>query len=268
MDEEQRQAAELLAASRNSIHDLVRDELDGLMANSRLSGEDRQRLQRHFQAIRDAEIAMDGMGNDAQEYCSNQGLDVSRLEALEDYVYDVRGTEQIVGLHMSLVALAFACNHRRTATLQWGDPYDRTIYDVPSNDRMWQFSHIDHRIQSDGAAGNDALAAQAHAEIDVVRMQTLAAGLDHFEARGLVDECFVMWTLNYLNGAPHSFRSVPHILWGNAGGMLKQGEYLSAGSVNNSRLHNSLITAAVQDTGQVVDDFADGSGGLLDEILT
>ncbi len=270
MTPEEREAAELLVASRNSIHDLLRDELQDLMANSRLSADDRQRLQQHFDAIRDAEVTMGEMGDEGLEMCTAEGLDVTALEALENYTYDARATEQIVELHMSLVALAFACNYRRTATLQWGDPYDRTIYDVPSNDREWIFAHIDHRIQSDGATGNDALAAQAHAEIDAVRMQTLARGLDHFAERGLVDRCFVLWTLNYLNGAIHSFRSVPHIVWGNAGGVLKQGEYLQVGGsegVTNNQLHNALISAAIQDTGEMVEDFGEGTPGLLEDVL-
>ncbi len=262
-------ASELLLTSRNSIHDLVREELQDLMANPRLSAADRQRLDQHFQAVRDAEVIMDGMGNDAVEACSTQGLDVTKIEALEEYMYNSRATEEIVGLHMSLVALMFACNYRRTATLQWGDPVDKTIYDVPSNARGWPMSFIDHKTQSDSAGGNDALAMQAHHEIDVLRLQTLAGGLDHFEARGLVDQSFVMWTLNYRDGPAHSYRNIPHIIWGNAGGMLKQGEYLkcSVDGSNNNLLLNTLITAAIQDTGQVVEDFGEGDPGLLEDIL-
>src|SRR5690606_1279247 len=111
-------------------------------------------------------------------------------------------------------------------------------------------------------------AEQAHAEIDVVRMQSLAAGLDHFEARGLSDQCFVMWTNHFLDGPAHGFRSIPHIIWGNGGGYLRQGEYLELGSVTNNRLHNTLISAAIQDTGIVVEDFGEGTGGLLEEIMT
>ena len=43
--------------------------------------------------------------------------------------------------------MAFACNYRRAASLQWGDPYDHTVYDVPSNlDRQWKFNFISHRV--------------------------------------------------------------------------------------------------------------------------
>jgi hypothetical protein len=254
------QALSRLLKSRKSVHDLVREELTSLMAHPRLSSADRQRLQHHFDSIRDAELGMAAL-------CSPAGLDVTTLEALQTWKYDPRRTDEMVRLHMSLVAMAFACGFRRAASLQWGDPYDLTVYDVPSNDRQWKFSFISHRIQSDSLVGSDAsdpVAAQAHAEIDVARMKTLAAGLDHFKARGLADRCFVMWTVNYAEGPSHSFVNVPHIVWGNGGGFLKQAQYADAGGTTNNRLLNTLISAALQDTRTTVEDFGEGAGGLLD----
>ena len=262
------QAAALLAESRNSVHDLVRDELNGLMGNPRLGSDDRRRLEQHFDAIRDLEVTMGGMGGGFAERCNADGLELSQLQALETFVYDPNGQiEDIVRLHLSLVALAFACNYNRTATLQWGDGTDRTIYDVPSNDRRWPFNYICHRTQSDSASGNDPLAEQAHAEIDVVRMQTLAAGLDHFKARGLEDRSFVLWTNGFTDCPAHSFRSVPHIIWGNGGGHLKQGAYVDAGNVTNNRLLNALITAAIRDTGEIMETFGEGTPGQLEAVL-
>ena len=55
MTPEAEQAARTLIQSRNSIHDLVREELTDLMQHPRLSAADRQRLQLHFDSIRDAE---------------------------------------------------------------------------------------------------------------------------------------------------------------------------------------------------------------------
>ena len=255
------QAARQLLQSRKSVHDLVREELTSLMQHPRLGATDKQRLQQHFDAIRDAEITMGGL-------CTTTGLDVPALEALQTFKWNAHRTDEMVRLHMSLVAMAFACNYRRAASLQWGDPYDLTIYDVPSNlDRQWKFTYVSHRLMSDSAIGNDAgdpLAAQAHAEVDAVRMQTLAAGLDHFKARGLADRCLVMWTLNYAEGPSHSFQNVPHIVWGSGGGFLKQGQYVDAGGTTNNRLLNTLISAALQDKHVTVETFGDGPTGMLD----
>lgn len=262
MTAEAEAAARLLARSRNSIHDLVRDDLTALMQNARLSSTDKQRLQQHFDAIRDAEVTMAELG------CTALGLDVPKLESYEAYTYDrTTTTEETLRLHMSLVALAFACNYRRTATIQWGNGADHTIYDVPSNPDRNNLNYICHRVQSDGGSGPSIPNAEvAHAEIDAVRMRSFTAGLDHFKARGLENECFVMWTNHFRDGPSHSFRDIPHIVWGNARGYLKQGEFIDAGSVTNNRLHNTLISAAIQDTGTTVEDFGEGPGGQLEAI--
>jgi len=258
-------AARLRDIARNSVHDLVREDLTTLIKSSRLSSADRQRLQQHFDSIRDIEVAMGGMGNTAVERCSSEGLDIDQLQAMENFVYSrYESTEAVAKLHMSLVAVAFACNYRRSASLQWGDPTDYTIYRVPSNAREWKFNYIQHRAESDSNTGTDALAAQAHAEIDALRMRSFAAGLDHFNAHGLRDQCQVLWTNSFSDGPTHSFVNVPHVIWGNAGGYLKQGEYVNAGDVGNNRLLNTLISAAIQDTGSTVEDFGQGPGGQLD----
>ena len=260
-------AAQLLLQSRKSVHELVRDDLTTLMQHPRLGTADKQRLQHHFDSIRDAEKTMTGMGNELVDRCTSVGLDVTTLEALKDYRWDAHRTDEIVGLHMSLVAMAFACNYRRAASLQWGDPYDLTIYDVPSNARGWKMSYIAHRTQSDSAVGSDPLAAKAAAEIDVVRMKTLAAGLDHFKARGLEDKSLVLW-MNGIGDCPSdSTRNVPHIIWGNGGGYLKQGTYVDAGNVINNRILNALISAAIQDTGETVENFGSGTAGRLEVVL-
>jgi hypothetical protein len=263
MTPENEAAARLLAESRKSVHDLVRDEMKTLMGSSRLSASDRERLQHHFDAIRDTEIKMDDMSDEL--VCTADGLETDKITALENFKYDKNGQlEDIVRLHMSLVAMAFACNYNRTATLQWGDGLDKTDYQVPSNlDRQWPFSYISHRLQSDAQIGDDPLAAQAHAEIDVLRMKTLAAGLDHFEARGLADQSFVLWVNVFSDGPSHSFRNVPHIVFGNGGGYLKQGGYVDAGTVANNQILNALISSAIQDTGSTMEDFGEGTPGQL-----
>jgi hypothetical protein len=263
------QAQQLLLESRKSIHDLVRDDLRVLMGNSRMSSADRQRLQQHFDAVRDMEVTMDGMGNEMVKGCAWGGVEVSKLEALQTFAFTQKGMiEDIARLQISLVALAFACNYNRTATLQWGDGTDGTVYPVPSNESLqWTMNFICHRAQSDGAAGNNPQAAEAHAEIDIVRMKTLAAGLDHFKARDLQDKSFVLWTNAIADCPSDSFKNVPNIIWGNGGGHLKQGVYVDAGNTTNSSLLNALISAAIRDTGETMEDFGGGPEGQLTAVL-
>lgn len=123
-------------------------------------------------------------------------------------------------------------------------------------------------MQNDAFTVRHPLVEAAHVQVDRVRMATLAAGLDHFAARGLENQCFVMWTNHYGEALLHSFVNVPHIVWGSGGGYLRQGADIDAGNTGNNQLLNTLITAATQDTGIPMNDFGEGTPGPINAILT
>jgi hypothetical protein len=258
-------AAELLA-SRKSVNDLIRAELSSLMSQPALSAADKQRLQQHFDSIRDTEVKITQMG----AACAKDGLSTSQIEAYKSgLAFKTNGMiEDVAKLQLELVSLAFACNFNRVATLQHGDATDKTIYSVPSNASLgWPFHYISHRVQSDAASGSNPTAEQAHAEIDVLRMKTLLHGLDHFKARGLFDKSFIMWTNHIADGPSHSFKNVPFIIAGDAGGYLKQGAYVDTGNVTNNRVFNTLIAAATRDKSAWTKNFGAGTGtGGIPEI--
>jgi uncharacterized protein DUF1552 len=267
-----------LSIRRKSVNDLVRAELNSLLQNPKCSAADRQRLQQHFDSIRDVENTMAGMGMGAaagtssmpvtSATCSMDGIDKPTFDGLSKWRYTktatgAGGSEQIVLLHMQLVALAFACNYNRVGSLQWGDGTDAAIYDVPSNKSLgWGLHYISHRTASDGALGTNATAEAAHAEIDAVRMTTFAAGLNHFRDRGLADRCVVMWN-NHVAEGNHQMKNVPHVIWGNGGGYLKTNQYVDAAGANNATLLNVLISAA---TGTPTTDFGSSAGKELTAI--
>jgi len=259
-------AAEL-AATQKSVNDLVRAELNSLMANPALSADDKARLDLQFQSIRDLEV---GMGN-AGMMCTQTGLDMTTLNSYKTFSFKTDGMiETVTLMHMQLAALAFACNYNRVAALQWGDGTDGTHYKTASalNLSSWSFHQLSHRIMDDGATGNDPTAKKAHAEIDVVRMQTFAKGLDAFNARGLANNSMVMMTFHIADGPSHSGMNVPHIIWGNGGGFLKTGQFLDGGKVTNNKLLNTIITAAIRDKSTAAVDFGKGTGnGMITAML-
>lgn len=248
-----------LITRETSVNDLIRDDLQSLLARSDLSAADRQRLDAHLTAVRELEM---GMVQVATAGCEQAELDVSTIESMQNLQYSNNNhmIEQLVKLHSELVALAFACNANRVATIQWGDGTDGSIYDVPSNSRKWKFHHVSHRMQSDGASGNDPTALEAHKEIDALRMETLKHALDHFAMRGLFSNAAIVWTNHVSDGPSHSFRNIPYVIGGSLGGTLKQGQYVSAGNTSNANLLTTLIQKAGS-SGSV------GNGSTLDAIL-
>ena len=239
--------AQELANRRKSVNDLVRGELTSLMNMSVLSTADKQRLDQHFQAIRDIEVNMGNMATGAA--CSVDGLPVSQYDALKSgFAFKGSQMEDYVKLHLQIMAVAFGCNYSRVATLQWGDGTDGTMYSVPSNANLgWTFHQLSHRIKSDSATGNDPTAENAHHEIDTVRMQSLLVGLDAFKAHGLQDHAQIVWTNTIADGPSHSTRGVPMIIWGSGGGYLKQGTFLDTAGAANANVLNTLMAAATRD---------------------
>lgn len=242
--------AQQIANKRKSVNDYVRAELNDLRGRRELSMADRLRLDQHFQAIRDIENALDSMVPGAvAAACGKTGLPVDKYEALRSgFAFKGDKMEEYVSLHLQVMAVAFSCNHARVATLQWGDGTDGTKYNVPSNAGLgWTFHQLSHRIQSDSATGNNPTAEAAHHEIDSVRMKTLLVGLDAFKAHGLENNTQLIWTNTIADGPSHSPKGVPMIIWGNAGGYLKQGTYIDTRGTPNAKVLNTLMAAATRD---------------------
>jgi hypothetical protein len=240
-----------LANKDKSVNDLVREELNALKANPALSNADRLRIDQHFQAIRDIEVGMGGMGGTGSiptASCSTTGLPADKYEALKTgFRFNGAQMEEYVKLHLQIMAVAFGCNFNRVATLQWGDGTDGTKYDVMSNSGLgWTFHQLSHRIQSDSATGNNPTAEAAHHEIDIVRMQSLLVGLDAFKAHGLEANTQLIWTNTLADGPSHGSRGVPMIVWGSGGGYLKQGQFVDAAAAGNNKVLNTLMAAATR----------------------
>jgi hypothetical protein len=262
--------AERLALRRRSVNDLVREELNALMALPALSTDDRNRLDLHFTSVRDIEQNMMGLAS----ACSADKIDLQAIQAMSDgsAFRPSDGTiEDVAKLQIDLAAFAFACNASRVATLQIGDGTDGTRYTV-NGVQAERFHWISHRQTSDGNDGQPiANAVEVHAEIDRIRMLTFKHLLDRFSSYGtpggsLLDASFALWTSHVAIGPSHSFNNLPVIIAGGAGGFLRPGQYVDAGGVSNNRLLNTLITAnGVRRNGGPVEDFgAPGlDGGLI-----
>ena len=243
---------------RQSVIDLARDELLAFQARGRVSQNDKTRLEQHLSALRDIEQSL---GEVASAACTTSQLDVAGINAVQETYRQDGMVEVVAKLQLELAAFAFACNLEHVATLQSGDGEDRTTYDVPSNERGWNFHHISQQIQSDGAAGEDALAVQAHIEIDRLRMETFAHGLRHFAAHQLLDKTVIMWANQMSDGRSGSFLDLPIVLAGNPYGRLSTGRYVSY----PGRENGELLTTIAQVLG--VDRVVGTAQGGLDDLL-
>ena len=195
--------------------------------------------------------------------CTKDGLSQSSLDALKSGIaFKANGMiEDVVKLHLrdrgAGVRLQLQPRRRRCSGAT--APTARSTASLRTPPSAGRFTTSAIASTRTAATGMNPTAEAAHAEIDALRMQSLLHGLDAFKARGLQDKSIILWTNHIADGPSHSARNVPHIIWGNGGGYLKQGQYVDAGNVTNNKLWNTLITAAIRDKSTATVNFGSGT---------
>ncbi len=256
-----------VALRRESVNDLVREDLANLLARKDLSQEDRQRLDLHLTNVRELE---------------NEILDVigptpiaSSFEAVDGVHTESPRMEQVVKLQLDLIAFAFASDRTRTATLQVGGCNDHTRYMIDGVEAP-PFHYISHRVMSDGDEGEGIPnGEELHHQIDRIHARSFKHLLTRLSAYTmpwggtLLDSSINLWTNSVSNGPAHSGKNVPHVLAGGAGGFLKTGLHIESNGYTAKAL-NTLISAAGvrKDNGDLVNDFGDPDAqGVLSELI-
>lgn len=250
---------EQISTRRKSVNDLVREQLKQLLGRSDLSSADRRRLDLHMSSIRDVEVKLS---------CSLPEMRQRELDGVNPVSGDnyVKVTE----MHMDVIALSFACDYSRVATLQMGQGNDGTQFSIPgfrNGEKLPRFHQISHRIFSDGSDGDPIEGAQEmHHEIDKMHARLFRYLLDKLSGYALptgtlLDQTVAAWTNDLGHGVSHNYENIPWVLAGSAGGYLKQGQYIDAGRVTHNQLFNTLLNAVGvrKADGSLVDDFGDPS---------
>lgn len=264
-----------LIARQRSINDLVKAEMDSLLARPELSSSDRARLELHQQSVRDLENGLE---------CSLSADQEAELDGGAAGYQSTSGDELLAAVrtHMDVAALAVACGYTRSVTIQVGDGNDGSsrYRNLDSGQEMENFHYLSHRRTShDGSGAEIPNSDVLHHFVDVQFAQTFGHLLSRLEqyvmpdGQALIDAGISVWLNDNGNGPAHSERNVPHVIAGSAGGMLRQGEFLQLTQyeVNHARMLNTLGSAAGLRTadGEYISDFGDPAqdGSPLDELL-
>lgn len=232
-----------VGALRRSVNDLVREQMTVLLGRPELGRLDRQRLERHFAAVRDMEQRM------MPRACGLAPATIAAIGAVRDpEANDAR--VEVVRQHLDLVAFAFSCGLARAASLQIGDGNDTTEYEI-DGERLPSFHWVSHRIMDDDSDGPAiAQADEKHHKIDRLQLQMFRHLLESLESYTtstggtLLDDGIAAWTNDLATGPPHGIENVPWILVGSAAGELRTGQFLDLGGVTNNVVLNTILTAA------------------------
>jgi len=264
-----------LVGRKKSVNDLVRTQLQSLMARPELSKSDKMRLQTHFDAVRDLEVQLS---------CYVSKTEEQELESAVDYSTDGFEVIATTKLNMKVAALAIACGYTRSVAIQVGSGNDgSTRYpDLDTGSLMADnFHYISHRRQSHDNTGTPIPNADLlHHKVDrqfAKMYRYLLEELDKYDTgdgKKLLDHGLALWMNDNGNGPGHSSQNIPVVIAGSAGGKLKQGQYIeAAGSEPNHAKLLTTVAAAVgvnKSDGSPLDQFGDPSlpQGHLSEILS
>jgi hypothetical protein len=227
-----------LREQRASVNDLVRDQMQALLSRKDLSKRDRERLDLHFQSIRDLEETLT---------CGLPPEEVAAMEAISASAGANDNVEKVTRMQIDIIALAMACGVTRAATLQIGDGNDSTEYTIDGV-KQKSFHKISHRIDSDGSDGPPIEGAMMlHHKIDRIHARHFKYLLDklssyQLSSGTLLDYGVAVWT-NDLGNKYHSYDNIPWVLAGGANGFLKTGQYIDAGNVTSNKLLNTIGSA-------------------------
>jgi hypothetical protein len=216
------EAAQRLLVRRQSVLDLVRDEFKDLQSID-LGKADRDKLEQHFQLIRDVENGM--AGEPAVVACNLDAQTVSQLEAIKQETVESNDNFPVMArLFAKIVALSLACQYTRSAVLQWG----AAVAGAPMfrwdgmthNHRHHPLSHgtTDDFNEAAVSGYKDMLFAIDRWNIgEFAKLLGLLDGYKEQDGATLLDNTVVLYTNEFSHGQGHTTGDLPMIIAGGAG---------------------------------------------------
>ena len=132
-----RQAQQQRAARSKSINDILRPQIQALLARTDLSESDHNRLDQHLTAIRDIEVTI------ATTTFTIPDADVATMKSIDPKPYDQATHDRRIKLFMELMAFSAAADYSRVAVLKIGDRIDDHVYTY--NGQSAKFHDVSHR---------------------------------------------------------------------------------------------------------------------------
>jgi len=223
-----------LRARRRSVLDTVQSQFKEL--STRVSAEDRVKLDAHLSLVRDLEIRLAATSNGSSS-CQSPSVPPALDPTSEDDM------PTIAGLHLDMLATAFACDLTRVASFQISTSLNHIRY--PWLNSLGEGHALSHEGPSDMDAHDQLVLRQTW------HSQMLANFLDRLskipEGSGSVlDNTLVLWGNEVSEGNTHSHQNMPFLMVG-GGWYFRTGRYVQYQSASHNNLLVSVLNALGDD---------------------
>ena len=224
-------AFDALRVQRRSVLDTVQEQFTAL--DSRLGTEDRDKLARHLELVRDIERRLDlviGNGRTCGIPLEPAQLDADNEETMQE----------IARLQVDLLAAALTCDLTRVGSLQFSNALNRIRF--PWLDSLREGHALSHAGPTDTEARTQLVGrGQWYAE-QVARLLDQLAAVPEGEGTAL-DNTLLVWGNEIGIGQTHTHENIPFLLAGSAGGVLRTGRFLQFGGQSHSDLLVTILNA-------------------------
>ena len=216
------EAAQRLLARRQSVVDLVREEFKELQRID-LGRADREKLDQHFQLIRDVENGMTGAPGLVA--CNLDADTAAQVQAVQQDTVENNDNFPIMArLFAKIAALSLACQYTRSAVLQWG----AAVAGAP----MYRWDGINHNYRhhplSHGTTDDfNATEVSGYKDMlfaidrwNIAEFAKLLGLLDAYKEQDgatLLDNTVVLYTNEFSHGQGHTTGDLPMVIAGGAG---------------------------------------------------
>ncbi|WP_437632805.1 DUF1552 domain-containing protein [Sorangium sp. So ce854] len=246
-----------LTKRRESVLDLVGAEYEGLLKR-KLSKADRDKLDMHFQTVRDLEVDMGNAGLIPRELPAERAAEIEGIDP-NRVAFDAE-FKKIGRMQMDILALAIATGATRSATLQWGSGAHGPIFTWDGMSHEYNHHKLSHGNTKDDDSGS---AVDGYEEMlynidrwfigEYVVLLDRLAGYDE-GGTSVLDNSAVVFMNELSDGRMHDFRDLPYIIAGSCGGYFKTGQYIKVTRQRDTvqsedAPHNKLLTTLANAVG-------------------
>lgn len=217
---------------RKSVNDYVREQIQAMKKNTRLSGEDQKRLDLHFSTIRDVEKKIARTLPEDKLQRLNQMM--GSQNALEDA--NNNRLDQVILLQLDIIALAISSGYVRGVNYQLLSGIDDTRFTLDGK-TLPPAHGSSHREGGLGREGDEATLRRLDMFwAEAIAYLATALSQDVINGKPLIDYGVIMAATEITDGSTHGETDVPHMLVGECNGALKLGHYSNFGEITNKTL--------------------------------
>ena len=216
-------------ADRKSVLDFVQDDITRL--SSRFTGADKARLDAHLTGIQGIEKQL----TTGTLTCATPTLPAKiDPEAMENF-------PKIAQRQMDLMLLALTCGMTNVATFMFANSDSWQYY-------PWIGINEEHHTMSH-ASDSDTATMEKLVQINIWHGQQIAYMADKLAAAtdadgsSMLDNTLLLWGNELGKGNTHTYKDIPWMILGGAGGSLRMGRYLQYQSAPHNNLLVSILNA-------------------------